>query len=137
MAEKEAMATNIFLVDDDLDLLDTLRDFLNALPNVSVCDVATSAQQALDRLPTLAVDLVMVDITLPDSNGFELVKKIGAWRPELPCLMLSGYQDMMRARVALAAGARGYLVKANPSEFAEAIRLVLNHEIYLSPQLRL
>jgi DNA-binding NarL/FixJ family response regulator len=132
-----AMATNIFLVDDHPELLRLLRDFLNRLPDVTVCGVATSAQEALDQLPKLPVDLVLVDASLPDINGIELVKEIGVWRPKLPCLMLSGYQDVTNAREALAAGARGYIVKGHPREFVEAIRLALNDEIYLSPPIRM
>jgi DNA-binding NarL/FixJ family response regulator len=131
------MSTNIFLVDDQPDLVSVLRDFLNGLPDVIVCGVAASGQEALAQLPTLSVALVLVDASLPDITGIELVKAIGAWRPALPCLMLSGYQDVARVRVALAAGALGYIVKGDPCELAEAIRLALNDEIYLSPQVRI
>lgn len=131
------MATNIFLVDDHPQLLSLLRDFLNRLPAVTVCGVATSGQEALDQLPKQPVDLVLIDASLPDIDGVELVKAIGAWRPALPCLILSGYQDAALVRAALAAGALGYIVKGDPRELAEAIRLALNDEVYLSPQVRI
>jgi DNA-binding NarL/FixJ family response regulator len=131
------MATNVFLVDDHPELLRLLRDFLNRLPDVIVCGVAISGQEALAQLPKQLVDLVLIDASLPDITGIELVKEIGAWRPALPCLILSGRRDATLVREALAAGALGYIVKGNPHELAEAIRLALNDEIYLSPKVRM
>ena len=131
------MATNIFIVDDHPQMLRLLCDFMKWLPDVVVCGVAVSGQEALDQLPALRVDLVLVDASLADINSIALVEALFVRRPELPCLILSGRQDAERVRHALAAGARGYIVKGNPYEFPEAIRLVLNDEIYLSPQVKL
>lgn len=131
------MTTNIFIVDDHPQMLRLLCDFMNWLPDVVVCGAAVSGREALDQLPALPVDLVLVDASLADINSIALVETLFIRCPELPCLILSGRQDVERVRNALAAGARGYIVKGNPYEFPEAIRLVLNDEIYLSPQVKL
>lgn len=131
------MATNIFIIDDHPQMLRLLCDFISLLPDMVVCGAAVSGREALDQLPKLPVDLVLVDASLADINSILLVKTLFTRRPELPCLILSGRQDIECVRNALAAGARGYIVKGNPHEFPEAIRLVLNDEIYLSPQVKL
>lgn len=131
------MSTNIFIVDDHPQMLRLLCDFMKWLPDVVVCGAAVSGQEALEQLPKLPVDLVLVDASLTDINSIALIETLFTRRPELPCLILSGRQDVERVRNALAAGARGYIVKGNPYEFLEAIRLVLNDEIYLSPQVKL
>lgn len=118
-------------------MLQLLCDFINWLPDMVVCGSAVSGQEALAQLPNLPVDLVLVDASLTDINSIVLVKTLFTRCPDLPCLILSGCQDIERVRNALAAGARGYIVKGNPHEFPEAIRLVLNDEIYLSPQVKL
>lgn len=131
------MSTNIFIVDAHPQMLQLLCDFMKWLPDVVVCGVAVSGQEALEQLPKLPVDLVLVDASLGDINSIAFVETLFMRRPELPCLIHSGRQDVERVHNALAAGARGYIVKGNPYEFPEAIRLVLNDEIYLSPQVKL
>jgi DNA-binding NarL/FixJ family response regulator len=77
-----------------------------------------------------------VDITLKESNGIELVKTIHAELPDLPILVMSMHDEAIWAEMALAAGAKGYLMKENSmSQLLPAIRKILNGKIYLSEQM--
>lgn len=135
--KEQFMSTNIFIVDDHTEIAHLLSKYLNRLPGLAVCGIAASGEEALDQLPKLAVDLVLIDLSLPDIRGDELVKKLLVCYPDLPCLILSGYLNEELVQAALSAGARGYLVKINPAEFPEAIQRALNNEIYLSPKVRM
>jgi DNA-binding NarL/FixJ family response regulator len=82
------------------------------------------------------VDLVLVDVSLPNMSGIELVAMIRQQMPQLRCLMLSGHNELEYVRRALAAGAWGYVTKGNPRVLLEAIQDVLAGETYLSEELR-
>jgi len=130
------MATNIYIVDDHELVQEMLRDFINAMPDLHVCGSALTAGAALAQLPQLAVDLVIVDVALPDLDGIQLVAKLRAQQPGLRCLMFSGHQQRSYVERALAAGAVGFVAKGNPPELITAIRTVLTGELYLSRTLR-
>ncbi len=130
------MKTNIYIVEDHPAMQQALRVYLRRLPDVSICGVAGSAQEALAALPAAAADLVLVDVSLPDMSGIDLVEQLCRLRPTLRCLMLSGHQEAIHIQRALAAGARGYIIKGNSDELAPAIQQVLAGDIYLSEVMR-
>lgn len=130
------MAANIYIVEDHPLMQRMLREVVNRLPNLYVSGVAASAQEALEQIPPTGIDLVLVDVSLPDLNGIELVRALHAQQPALPCLMLSGHQESSYVQRALAAGARGYIAKGNPLELRDAIEHVLQGGTYLSESLR-
>ena len=81
-------------------------------------------------------DLAVVDISLEDRNGVELIKDIVARRPQLPCLALSMYDEAMYALRVLRAGGRGYIMKQEkPSKMLTAMRQVLSGNVYLSEKM--
>jgi len=130
------MTTYIYLVEDHPIMQQTLRTHLKRLPDVTVCGVAATAKDALAAIPEAEATLVLVDVSLPDMSGIELVRQLQQLQPSLRCLMLSGHQDETYVKRALAAGASGYLEKGNPGEIAIAIAQVLAGEIYLSESMR-
>lgn len=130
------MQANIYLVEDHPLMLRMTTEFINRMPDLRVCGTAATAQAALTELPTTAVDLVLVDVFLPDMDGIHLVSELRRHRSTLRCLMLSGHQEQSYVQRALAVGARGYIAKGNPLELMDAIRRVLKGEIYLSEALR-
>jgi DNA-binding NarL/FixJ family response regulator len=141
MATKKA-ATNrkaprkIFIVDDHPMMRMGLAEFLNKQPGLTVCGEAGSAQEALAAIGHLNPDLVVVDISLPDKNGIELVKDVVAMHPELPAIVHSMHDEMIYAERALRAGARGYLMKHEGGiKLAEAIRQVLEGRICVSDRM--
>jgi DNA-binding NarL/FixJ family response regulator len=126
----------LFVVEDNVLLADTLVMFLRKHGNLSVAGLAPSAESALEELTQHAVDLVLVDVALPGMNGVEFVSMVRKIYPTLPCLMLSGHDEVDYVRRALAAGARGYVLKSFPNQILEAIRRVLAGEIYVSEELQ-
>lgn len=114
-----------------------MGEFINRMPDLQVCGIAATAQEALVQLPSLTVDLALVDVSLPDMDGIHLVSELREQQPTLRCLMLSGHQERSYVQRALAVGARGYLAKGNPLELITAIKCVLQGEIYLSESLRI
>jgi DNA-binding NarL/FixJ family response regulator len=100
--------------------------------NIAVKDVATTAEEALQKLPNLQVDLLLVDISLPHMSGLDLVAEVSRLYPGLPCMILSGHVASHYVRRALASGARGYVVKDNAEGVFEGIRRVLQGEIYIA-----
>jgi DNA-binding NarL/FixJ family response regulator len=98
--------------------------------------VATSAEEALEKAAQLDIDLVLVDVSLPDRSGISLVIVLHERYPHIPCVILSGHLSTHYARSTLAAGARGYLIKDHAYEILEGIKRVLNGEIYVCEELR-
>lgn len=126
------MPTNIYITEDHPLVAEMLGEFINATPGLQVCGAATTAQAALAQIPTLAVDLVLIDVSLPDMDGLTLLETLLARQPTLRCLMFSGHQERDYVARALTLGARGYVAKGNPPELITAIRTVLTGEVYLS-----
>lgn len=127
---------SILLVEDHLIFAGVMVRLLNRLDAISSVEVASTAERALQDLSQQQYDLVLVDVSLPKMNGISLVGLIQNQYPGLPCVMLSGHALAHYVQRALAAGARGYILKDHSAEIMEGIEHVLNGEIYVSPELR-
>ena len=123
---------SIFLVEDHKLMAETLVSVLHRRGNFNVAGVAETAEDALERLPNLHVDLALVDVVLPHTSGIELVSMIHKEYPRLPCLMISGRNARHYVKRSLAAGARGYVLKDDMQEVIHGIRIVLDGGMYLS-----
>lgn len=130
------MTRHIYLVEDHPLMRQVVGQLVAGTPGLDVVGTADSGEAALDALADAAADLVLVDVSLPNMNGVELVAEIQARWPGLRCLMLSGHLEPVYAQRALAAGARGYVLKGNPAELTDAIHRVLGGEVYLSEPVR-
>jgi len=128
--------TSILLVEDHTIFAKALLRMLHEKGHLDVAYVAKSAEEALEKIPDLEVDLVLVDVSLPQRSGISLVLALHARYPNLPCVMLSGHVSQHYARSSLAAGARGYLVKDQTEEILQGIQRVLQGEIYVSEEVR-
>ena len=128
--------TSILLVEDHAIFAQVLLRMLQERGHLTISAVAGSAEEALEKIPDLDVDLVLVDVSLPQRSGISLVIALHAKYPALPCVMLSGHVSQHYARSSLAAGARGYLVKDRAEEILTGIQRVLQGEIYVSEELQ-
>jgi len=128
-------SSSILLVEDHAAFANALLNILNKNGNMKVVAVADSAEKALEQLPELKVDLVLVDVSLPKMSGINLVAALQEKYPDLPCVMLSGHMSSQYARRALDAGARGYLLKDNPAGILTGIQHIVKGEIYVSEEL--
>ena len=123
----------LLIVDDHPIFRDGITQLINHQPDMQVCGGVSSAAEALSSVERLKPDMLIVDISINGTNGIELIKSIRAQYPDLPALMLSSHDENLYAERALRAGARGYIMKAAPSEkVVEAIRRVLGGALYLS-----
>ena len=128
--------TSILLVEDHAIFAQALQRVLRERGQIDVVAVAQSAEEALEQIPGLKLDLVLVDVSLPRRSGISLVLSLQQKYPHLPCVMLSGHVSQHYARSSLAAGARGYLVKDQTDESLQGIKRVLQGEIYVSEEVR-
>jgi DNA-binding NarL/FixJ family response regulator len=126
--------TSILLVEDHPIFAKVLLRFLMEKGHMEVVSVLGSAEEALDQIQDLDVDLVLVDVSLPQRSGISLVFVLHQKYPDLPCIMLSGHLSSQYARRSLDAGARGYLLKDQVDGILEGIQHVLDGEIYVSKE---
>lgn len=112
---------------------DGLRQLFGPHTNCTVCGEAATAAEAVQALGNIEADLVMMDLTLPDRSGLELLKDVRAMRPELPVLVLSMHDEMLYAERVIRAGGKGYLVKGSSAEeILRAVEQVMSGAIHLS-----
>ena len=123
----------VFLVDDHTILREGLATLINQSDDLQICGEASTSEEALDRIPQTKPDLVVVDLSLPDSGGMELLRLLKLRHPEIPALVLSMHDESVYAKRALRAGAKGYIMKQEAiTEVQVAIRRVLEGGLYLS-----
>ena len=127
----------LYLVEDHPVTREGLARLINFEPDLHVCGQAGSSAQALADIPAANPHLVLVDISLAGTSGIELIKDIVARHPALPILVLSTHDETLYAERALRAGAKGYIMKYEPTgEVMVAIRRVLHGGVYLSERMQ-
>lgn len=111
-----------------------LARLINHEPDLEVCGEANTAVRALGAIEAQNPDLVVIDVSLgTGTSGLELIKDLAARNARLRMLALSTHDENLYAERALRAGARGYVMKQEPTaQVMEAIRKVLQGEIFLS-----
>ena len=126
----------VFIVDDHPIVRERVAELINQEPDLVVSGEAEDAVQAVKSIAAAAPDLAIVDITLKDTYGIELIKQLKDLHPKLPILVLSMHDEALYGERALRAGAMGYLTKQEASKkIIDAIRRVLRGEIYVSDKL--
>jgi DNA-binding NarL/FixJ family response regulator len=126
----------ILIVDDHPVVRHGIRMILATEADMSDCTEAANAATALEQLRAEVFDLVVLDINLPDRNGFSVLQEIRSRQPELPVLIMSIQPEEHMAIRALKSGASGFLNKESaPEEMVKAVRTVLNGKKYISPRL--
>jgi len=103
--------------------------------DLSICHQADGAADAMKQIRAAKADLVLVDLSLKDGSGLELIKQIKSEHPHIKTLVLSMHDEALFAPRALRAGASGYVSKGEPPEtIVKAIRQVLAGMVYLSSE---
>lgn len=130
------MKHKIFVVDDHPVMRKGYWFLMHQEPDLQVCGEASTAPEALEKIPKARPDLVIVDISLGGMNGLELIKHLQAQFPDMHTLVVSTHDEALYGERALLAGARGYIMKSEvDTTIIEAIRRVLNGGFYLSDKL--
>lgn len=128
--------TQILIVDDHPIVRQGIAGLVNHENDLAVCGQAEDAHQALRAIGQLTPDMVIVDISLKETNGLELIKNIHSRYPNLLILALSMHDETVYAERALRAGAMGYIMKQEATEnVILAIRKILSGELYVSDRM--
>ncbi|HEY3786461.1 MAG TPA: response regulator transcription factor [Steroidobacteraceae bacterium] len=131
-----AAQRRVLIVDDHPIVRQGLRRMIELEPDLVVCGEVQSDREARAAIRALSPDVVIVDISLGQSDGLELVRDVHAQLPDLPMLVLSMHDESIYAERMLAAGASGYIMKQAASELLlVALRQVLTGGTYLSESL--
>lgn len=113
-----------------------LGQLIDNEPDLVVSAEADNAAQAQEAVMKQKLDLVLLDISLPDKNGLELIKDLRALKPDLAILVVSMHDETLYAERVLRAGARGYIMKQEGGKkFLLAMRKVLAGGIYVSEKM--
>lgn len=126
----------ILIVDDHPLVREGLADLVNKEKDLVVCGQAEDAYQAMEAIRELKPDMAIVDISLKETSGLELIKDIKIQHPGMPVLTLSMHEESVYAERALRAGAKGYIMKREATKkVVTAIRKVLRGQLYLSEKM--
>ncbi len=127
----------IMIVDDHPIFFLGMAELINKESDLVVSDIEDTADKAWSAIKNNKPDLVIVDISLKESNGLDLVEDIKREYPDLPALVLSMYDEALYAERALISGARGYIMKQKAiGQVVKAIHQLLSGEIYASQQIK-
>ena len=127
----------ILIVDDHPVFCLGMSELINKAADLCVCGSEDTPGKALSAIQRLSPDLVIVDISLKESSGIDLIGEINIHFPGLPILVLSMYDESLYAERALLAGARGYLMKQEAiAVVVDAIHQVLQGKVYASEAVR-
>jgi DNA-binding NarL/FixJ family response regulator len=128
--------TSIFVVDDHPMLVLGLREIIDQEVDLNFCGHAATSSKAISAIQEVKPDLAIVDISLKQGTGLELIKQLKALDPDLRLLVCSMHDETLYGERALRAGAQGYINKEEASErVVEAIRCVLSGRIFLSERM--
>jgi DNA-binding NarL/FixJ family response regulator len=124
----------VLIVDDNAEVRAALKRIIEKTTDIAIGGEAANGQEALDKIEEQERGVVLLDVSLPDLSGLEVLKRIKSQRPELRVLMVSVHPEELYAAPALRTGASGYLTKDRAAEqLAIAIRKVATGCLYFSP----
>lgn len=126
----------VLLVDDHLVMRHGMAAIINEEPDLVVCGEADGVRSAIAAAAASHPDVALVDLSIHDGDGLELVRELRSRYPRVRSLVLSMYDEMVYAERALKAGARGYIMKAEAAKTVmTGIRAVLRGEVFVSQQM--
>ena len=126
----------VLIVDDHPIVRQGLRRMIETEADLVVCGEVQTEREARAAIRALVPDVVIVDISLAQGDGLELVRDVHAQRPDLPMLVLSMHDELIYGERLLAAGASGYIMKqAASDQLLVALRRVLTGGVYVSDAL--
>ena len=135
-ADPPARPIRVFILDDHELVRRGLIDILRTAPDIEVVGEASSATDALHRIPAVTPDVALLDARLPDGNGIDVCREIRSKMPSVHCLILTSYDDDDALFAAVMAGAAGYLLKqVGGSDVVAGIRAVAQGKSLIDPSL--
>ena len=132
-SETVARKSRVFIVDDHPLVREGLANLINGQDDLVVCGEAEDSAQAITGIVKAQPNVALIDISLKNESGLELVKDLGSQFPFVALIVLSMHDEALYAERALRAGARGYVMKRETSKSVLAsIRRVLEGGVYVS-----
>jgi len=131
-----ARKSRVFIVDDHPLVREGLTNLINGQDDLIVCGEAKDSAQAITGVVKARPDVALIDISLENESGFELIKQLRSQFPQVALIILSMHDEGLYAERALRAGARGYVMKHETSKSVLAsIRQVLGGGVYVSEKI--
>jgi len=128
-----ARKRQVFIVDDHPLVRDGLANLINQQSDLTVCGEAEDSHGAIAGIESCKPDVALIDISLKNESGLELVKTLQGRFPQVALIVLSMHDEALYAERALNAGARGYVMKRETTKnVLTAIRRVVDGDIYVS-----
>ncbi|MGA0571505.1 response regulator [Variovorax sp. VNK109] len=136
MTLQDATAARVLIVDDHPILRHGIAQLIAREGDLTVCADVGTVDEALAVVATQAIDLVVVDLSLEDQSGLDLIKRLRTAHPHVKCLVLSMHDERLYAERVLRAGARGYVMKQEATrKIVTALRAVRAGRIYLGEEI--
>ena len=128
------MTIKVVLADDHNILRAGLKSLLETASNIEVVGEADNGRDTVALVRQIDVDIVVMDVAMPDMNGVDATRKIAQLAPDVRILALSGHSDGVYVKGMLEAGAKGYLLKdAATTELITALNAIAKGRVYVSP----
>lgn len=129
------MSVKVLIVDDHSVVRQGLQTFLALDPDIEVVGAAVNGLQALEKAQELNPDVILLDLLMPEMNGFEAVARLKHLLPETRVLILTSVLESDAISRALKAGANGYLLKTMQSdELCQSVKAASNGPVVLSAE---
>lgn len=136
ISETVAAKRSVFIVDDHPLVREGLTNLINGQSDLTVCGEAKDSAEAIDGIAKERPDVAIIDISLTNESGLELIKNLVKQFPQVAVVVLSMHDEALYAERALRAGARGYVMKHETSKSVLAsIRRVIGGDIYVSERI--
>ena len=126
----------VYIVDDNANHSAGIKQLLELQSDYNVAGISTNSEDAIKRLGELEVDIILMDMNMPETDGVAAIQQILAKKPNHRILALTGYDDPDLIFRAMKNGAKGYILKTMvTSQLMGAIEEVLAGKVYLPPTL--
>ena len=136
LSKPVARKSCVFIVDDHPLVREGLTNLIDGQDDLVVCGEAKNSAQAIDGIMKTRPDVALIDISLENESGLELIKQLAGQFPQVALIVLSMHDEGLYAERALRAGARGYVMKHETSSSVLAsIRRVLEGGVYVSERI--
>jgi DNA-binding NarL/FixJ family response regulator len=128
--------TRILIADDHEVVRQGLRKVLESQPDWVVCGEAVNGREAVAKTRELKPDVLVLDFAMPELNGLEVTRQVGAAHLQTEVLILTMHESEQLARELLAAGARGFVFKSDAgTTLVSAVQRLLEHRPYCTARL--
>lgn len=136
MNQYKDQVIKVFITDDHEVVRHGLKHIISQAADIEVIGEAENGAQLLEKIPSLEVDVILMDIEMPEKNGLETLIQLKTLYPDLPVIILSIFQEEQYGLRLINYGAAGYLSKTCPPEqMIDAIKKVSKGGKYITPAL--